>query len=47
MSDRIMVMKEGQIVEEGTPEDIFSSPQTDYTRELIRSIPGYKDFFVG
>jgi peptide/nickel transport system ATP-binding protein len=46
MSDRIMVMKEGQIVEEGTPEDIFSSPQTDYTRELIRSIPGYKDFFV-
>ena len=45
MSDRILVMKGGEIVEKGSPEGIFSNPQTKYTRELITSIPGSKDFF--
>ena len=39
MADRIMVMQKGKIVESGTPDDIFNSPQTDYTRTLIDAIP--------
>lgn len=39
MSDRLMVMQEGRIVETGYSEDIYLNPQTDYTRELISAIP--------
>ena len=39
LSDRVLVMKDGRVVEEGTPDDIFSRPQHPYTRELIASIP--------
>lgn len=40
ISDRILVMKEGQIVEEGTPISLFKNPKTNYTKTLIQSIPG-------
>lgn len=36
MADRIIVMKDGLIVEEGTPDRIFDAPESEYTRELIR-----------
>ena len=39
MSDRILVMNRGQIVEEGPAESIYREPQQDYTRQLIASIP--------
>jgi peptide/nickel transport system ATP-binding protein len=39
LSDRVLVMKDGRVVEEGTPDDIFLRPQHPYTRELIASIP--------
>lgn len=39
MSDRIMVMKDGKIVESGDADDIYLNPQTDYTKQLIQSIP--------
>jgi peptide/nickel transport system ATP-binding protein len=39
LSDRIMVMQKGKIVERGTPDEIFNNPQTDYTRTLIEAIP--------
>ena len=35
MSDKIIVMKDGKIVEQGTTEDIFNNPQQDYTKQLI------------
>ena len=34
-------MKDGVVVEEGTPDDIFQRPQHHYTRELIASIPAF------
>ena len=40
MSDRIVVMKDGEIIETGNPVKIFENPETDYTRKLIESIPG-------
>ncbi len=39
MSDRIMVMNRGQIEEIGPAESIYREPETDYTRQLIASIP--------
>jgi microcin C transport system ATP-binding protein len=35
LSDRVMVMKDGRVVETGTGQQVFSAPQTDYTRALI------------
>ncbi len=35
MSDEIMVMREGRVVESGATQDVFENPQADYTRELI------------
>ena len=40
ISDRIIVMKDGKIVEQGDANEIFFNPKDDYTRELIGSIPG-------
>jgi microcin C transport system ATP-binding protein len=40
MSHRVMVMRNGDIVEEGTADDIFRAPQTDYTRTLMAAAFG-------
>ncbi|MBW6491323.1 MAG: ABC transporter ATP-binding protein [Lentimicrobium sp.] len=40
MSDRIMVMRNGKIVEAGEADEIYNNPQEAYTRELISAIPG-------
>ena len=40
MSDRILVMNEGRIVEVGTPESIYRHPKEEYTRKLIAAIEG-------
>jgi peptide/nickel transport system ATP-binding protein len=39
MADRMMVMKQGKIVEYGDPDDICLAPATEYTRQLLHSIP--------
>lgn len=39
MSDRIAVMCMGQIVEEGTTEEIFEEPAHLYTKLLLKSMP--------
>ncbi|NLS07217.1 ABC transporter ATP-binding protein [Rhizobium sp. P32RR-XVIII] len=38
-ADRVLVMRKGQIVEQGKTEDLFSNPQHPYTRELLQSDP--------
>ena len=35
MSHKVMVMKQGDVVESGTAEEIFDNPQTEYTRTLL------------
>ncbi|MEM6594889.1 MAG: ATP-binding cassette domain-containing protein, partial [Pseudomonadota bacterium] len=35
LSHKVMVMKQGDVVETGLAEDVFTNPQTDYTRQLL------------
>lgn len=39
LADRVCVMKAGAYVEEGSVEQVFRSPRTDYTRGLLAAIP--------
>jgi peptide/nickel transport system ATP-binding protein len=39
MADRIVVMKDGKVVEHGTSDDIFNRPQHPYTKQLLASVP--------
>ena len=38
MADKILVLKNGEVVELGTREEIFKSPKNIYTKELINSV---------
>ena len=38
MSDRVMVMREGEIVEYGTAEEIYTNPRHSYTQKLLDSV---------
>ncbi len=40
ISDRIMVMQKGKIIEQGSADEIYYSPKETYTRQLIAAIPG-------
>lgn len=40
ISDRIMVMNKGKIIETGNAEEIWHNPAESYTQQLIKSIPG-------
>ena len=40
ISDRIMVMHKGRILEEGPADQVYFSPQNEYTKRLIAAIPG-------
>ena len=35
MSHKVMVMRQGDVIETGTAEDVFERPQTEYTRTLL------------
>ena len=40
ISDRIMVMHNGKIVEAGNADEIYYHPKNEYTKNLVSSIPG-------
>ena len=39
MSDEVLVMRHGRVVESGVTESVFTTPEQQYTRELIASAP--------
>ncbi len=38
--DRVLVMHQGRIVEEGPVSEVFFAPREDYTRRLLAAAPG-------
>lgn len=47
MGDRIAIMKDGVVVQIGTPEEIVTNPADDYVREFTEDVPRYKVVSVG
>ncbi|KUN85474.1 glycine/betaine ABC transporter ATP-binding protein [Streptomyces bungoensis] len=39
LGDRIALMRDGRVVQLGTPEEIVASPADDYVREFVRDVP--------
>jgi glycine betaine/proline transport system ATP-binding protein len=39
LGDRIALMRDGRVVQLGTPEEIVGSPADDYVREFVRDVP--------
>ena len=39
VSDRVLVLKDGAVVESGHVDDVFYRPQADYTKRLLASLP--------
>ena len=40
LADRILVLYKGEVVEQGTGDELFERPRQAYTRQLLQSIPG-------
>jgi len=45
ISERILVLQNGALIETATSDEIFSNPKSDYTMSLIKSIPGIETDF--
>jgi len=43
MADEVMVMKDGEVIEQASVEEILDRPKQEYTRRLMGAIPrGYR-----
>lgn len=42
VADRVLVMREGRVVESGTAAELFASPSDPYTRRLLASLPAHE-----
>jgi peptide/nickel transport system ATP-binding protein len=40
ISDDVLVMRAGRVVEQAPTEDVFNRPRHEYTRQLLEAIPG-------
>jgi peptide/nickel transport system ATP-binding protein len=45
--DRVVVMRQGEVVESGETSQIFADPQQEYTRDLLEAIPDPWETLVG
>jgi peptide/nickel transport system ATP-binding protein len=39
IADQVVVLRHGQVVEEGAAHDVFTHPQHDYTKALLAAVP--------
>ncbi|MFT4185687.1 MAG: ABC transporter ATP-binding protein [Micrococcaceae bacterium] len=42
IADDVVVMEKGKVIERGTTDKVFDSPQKEYTKKLLDAIPGAK-----
>ena len=47
MGDKIAIMKDGQISQVGTPEEIVANPVDKYVRDFTEDVPRYKVLSAG
>ena len=47
VADRVVVMQDGRIVEQGTRDTVFDAPRQDYTRWLLSAIPALEPTEAG
>jgi len=47
MGDRIAIMRDGEIIQIGAPEDVISEPEDDYVREFVQDASPAKVFTAG
>ncbi len=47
LGDHIAIMKDGEFVQVGTPEQVVASPADDYVREFTKDVPKAKVLSVG
>ena len=47
MGDRIAIMRDGEIIQIGVPEDVISKPANDYVREFVQDASPAKVFTAG
>jgi len=46
-ADRVLVLSEGRIVEQGHPHDLLADPKHDYTKRLLNAAPGLAHLRAG
>ncbi|MER6828253.1 glycine betaine/L-proline ABC transporter ATP-binding protein [Streptosporangium sp. NPDC000563] len=39
LGDRILIMRDGELVQMGTPDEVVGAPVDDYVREFVRDVP--------
>jgi peptide/nickel transport system ATP-binding protein len=39
LCDRVAIMRSGQVIEQGRTQEVITTPQQDYTRELLAAVP--------
>ena len=47
VSDRVLVMRDGEVVEHGPVERVYTAPEHPYTRELLAALPNPEDGLAG
>ncbi len=47
ISHDVAVMRKGEIVEQGTADEIYKNPKTQYTQKLLSAIPRMPSIGVG
>ncbi|AJY47000.1 ABC transporter ATP-binding protein [Martelella endophytica] len=43
IADKVMVMQQGEVVEQGATDDVLDNPQHAYTRHLLKAVPHFAD----